>query len=65
MDSNHLQILNDSLAGDRQIDDQTMNSISVLSERLQRLQSAGKGFSKISFSPSVEALKNHKTAALC
>ena len=56
MDMNHIQILNDSLAGQRDVDEQTHESVAVLADRLEGLKAMGDNFEGIEFSPDVEAL---------
>jgi len=58
--SNHYQIVKDSLTGKRAIDEQTFASLSVLTERLERLKKLGKAFSEITFSPAVEELRSRQ-----
>ena len=58
VDSNHCQIVSESLAGKRAVDEQTFDSLAVLSERLERLRKLSKAFSKVEFSPDVEKLKS-------
>ena len=56
MDMDHIQILNDSLAGQRDVDEQTHESVAVLADRLEGLKAMGDSFDGIEFSPDVEAL---------
>ena len=56
MDMDHIQILNDSLAGQRDVDEQTHESVAVLADRLEGLKAMGDSFEGIEFSPDVEAL---------
>ena len=46
VDSNYCQIVRDSLAGERAIDEQTFASLAILNERLERLKKFGKNFGK-------------------
>ena len=62
MDSNHCQIVSESLSGDRAVDERTFASLSVLAERLERLQELDSAFSGVGFSPDVEALQRRKNA---
>ena len=57
-DLNHCRIVQDSLAGERAIDEQTFDSLAVLCERLERLKKVSKNFADIEFSPAVEQLKS-------
>lgn len=65
-DSNHYQILRDSVAGQRAVDEQTFASLTILAERLQRLKKRGKSFSDVTFSPEVRKLAREKSlVAVC
>jgi len=59
MDGSHCQIVANTLAGDRPVDEHTFASVAVLTERLDRLKSQGGFFSGVEFSPHVEKLKQH------
>lgn len=59
MDSNHCQIVEKSLKGQRNADEQTFESISVLRERLKNL---GPAFAEVAFSPHVEKLEKQKSS---
>ena len=61
-DSNHCKIVEKSLAGERAIDEQTFASLTILSERLERLKGMDRSFSSITFSPEVRELKAQKRA---
>jgi hypothetical protein len=54
----HCELVKDSLQGTRTIDEQTLASVAVLNERLQRVKKLGQKFSIIEFSPAVKQLKN-------
>ena len=56
--SNHCRIVNESLSGERAVDEQTFASLAILSERLERLKRLGNIFSNIEFSPDIERLKS-------
>ena len=60
MDSNHCQIVADSITGKRGVDEKTFASVSILEERLERLKKLDKAFGNISFSPEVEQLLKRK-----
>ena len=60
MDSNHCQIVEKSLTGERAVDEQTFASLAILTERLERLKKLDKPFSNIEFSSAVEKLKTQK-----
>jgi hypothetical protein len=57
MDSNHCQIVRDSITGERTIDEQTFASLAVLGERLERLKKLDKVFSAVEFSSALKKLK--------
>lgn len=57
MDSNHCEVVRESIAGKRTIDEQTLASLAILSERLERLKKLDKVFSAVEFSPAVKKLK--------
>ena len=56
-DSNHCRIVAESLAGRREVDEQTLASLAVLDERLERLKKLGGAFSGVVFSRAVEQLR--------
>ena len=62
VDVNHCQIVKESLAGKRAVDEQTYASLAILTERLERLKKLDKTFSGIAFSPGVEKLASRKDA---
>jgi len=53
----HCQIVGESLAGARPVDEQTGASMAVLGERLERLQQSSRLFAEIKFSPYAERLR--------
>jgi hypothetical protein len=57
MDSNHCQIVRDSITDKRTIDEHTFVSLAVLDERLERLKKLNKVFSGVEFSSAVKKLK--------
>ncbi len=59
-DSNHCRIVAGSLVGEREVDERTFSSLSILRERLERLKKIGGTFSGIEFSPAVEELQERK-----
>ena len=61
MNMDHIQILNDSLAGQRDVDEQTHESVAVLGDRLETLKAMGDCFEGVEFSPDVEAMAEHKS----
>ncbi len=62
MDSNHCQVVSESITGKRKVDDNTFASIDVLSERLGRIKKFGSAFAGISFSPEVQKLQRRVMA---
>ena len=52
----HCEIVHDSLAGNRTIDDQTFDSINILAERLENVHKLHRALIDIEFSPHVQAL---------
>ncbi len=56
---NHFEIINESLSGDRSIDEDTFSSIAVLAERLDRLKKTDVLFDQVGFSEQVEKLALH------
>jgi hypothetical protein len=56
-DSNHCRIVNESLNGEREVDDYTFAALAVLSERLDHLKKLDEAYSGITFSPAVEELQ--------
>jgi len=61
-DSNHCRIVEKSLTGERAVDEQTFASLTILTERLQRLKKLDKIFGGVTFSPDVRELKARKNA---
>ena len=64
MDMNYFQVLKDSVVGNREVDEQTLASMEILNERLERLKQLDKSFAKVGFSPAVRKLAKQKHAAL-
>jgi hypothetical protein len=60
--SSHWQIVDDSLTGERPIDEQTFASVTILTERLERLKKLDKSFDSVAFSPDVRKLAKQKDA---
>ena len=58
VDANHCQIVRDSLAGKRAVDEQTFASMTILNERLQRLKNLDKSFNNVTLSPAAKKLKS-------
>ena len=61
MDSNYCRIVEESLTGERAVDEQTFASLAILTERLERLKKLGNNFSNITFSSAVKKLKGQKS----
>ncbi len=61
-DWNHCQIVERSLCGEREVDEQTFASLAILSERLERLKELDSSFSEVEFSPAVKKLKGRQNA---
>ncbi len=61
-DSNHCQIVEKSLTGDRAVDEQTFASMEILSERLEHLKNVDRIFNGVTFSPEVMELKARNRA---
>ena len=60
MDLNHCQIVEKSLTGDREVDEGTFASLTILTERLERLKKVDEIYRGISFSPHVRELQAQK-----
>ncbi len=63
MDSDHFQVVAESLRGQREVDDHTFNSLAVLSERLERVRGIDEAFAGIEFSPDIEQLQSQRRTA--
>jgi len=61
-DSNHCRIVAESLAGKRDVNEQTFASLTILDERLERLKKLNGAFSGVAFSPDAQKLLNQKNA---
>jgi len=62
MESDHFQIVDMSINGSRAVDEQTFASLTILTERLERLRKLDNVFSDIDFSSDVKKLKGRKNA---
>ena len=60
-DSNHCRIVTESLAGERGLDEQTLASLAILDERLERLKKLDEAFSDVTFSRAVEQLRSQSS----
>ena len=61
MDSNHFQVIEESIHGSRAVDEQTFASLEILRERLERLKKLDGMFCGVEFSPAVKKLWQHKS----
>ena len=61
MDSNHCRIVAESLAGERGLDEQTLASLAILDDRLERLKKLDEAFSGVAFSRAVEQLRSRSS----
>ena len=52
----HCKVVKDGLDGNRLIDEQTFDSLAVLSERLERLKGINSIFSDVAFSKAIQKL---------
>lgn len=55
-DSNHYRVVAESISGNREVDDQTLTSLTVLEEKLERLKKFDEMFSGIEFSSAVRKI---------
>ena len=62
VESNHCQIVRDSITGEKAVDDETFDSLAVLTERLERLKKLDGAFSNVAFSSAVERLMRQEVA---
>ena len=58
--SSHWQIVEDSLTGERPLDEQTFASLTILTERLERLKKLDNTFDSVAFSPAIGKLAKQK-----
>lgn len=61
MEMDHCLIVEQSLNGQRGVDEQTFVSLAILEERMERLRKLSGIFEEIGFSPAVKKLKRHKS----
>ncbi len=65
-DVDHCQIVADSIVGRRTTDEQTLASLTILTDRLERLKQMGGSFADIALSPDIRKLaKKSRTAVAC
>ena len=62
--SNHCQIVRDSIVGKRAVDEQSFASLTILTERLERLKNLDKTFGDVEFSAAVKRLARQKNAQI-
>jgi hypothetical protein len=58
----NFRIVNESLAGQRVVDEQTQAAAAILAERLERLQQSNSLFAGITLSPHVKRLQRQAPA---
>ena len=63
-DFNHFQIVRESLAGEKTVDEEVFGSLAILSERLEQLKKLDRAFSNITFSSAVEKLIRQEKAVV-
>ena len=63
-ESSHCNLLRESIAGSRSVDEDTFASLAILTERLDRVRKSGGAFAGVAFSPQVKkmARKRHVAA---
>lgn len=62
----HYRIVKEALRGQREKDEQTLSSLNVLNERLQRLKKLNRVFNNVDFSAAVKKLVSEKdTMMVC
>jgi hypothetical protein len=61
-DSNHCRIVAESLAGKREVNEQTFSSLAILDERLEHLRKIDESYSGVTFSPDAAKLLSQKNA---
>ncbi len=62
MNANHCQIVEQSLTGERAVDEQTFASLAILNERLEHLKNLDGIFGHVMFSPDVKKLSRQRGA---
>ncbi len=60
--SKDCRIVNESLSGERETDEQTFASLAILSERLEHLKKFNGLFANVGFSPDVKRLNRQANA---
>ncbi|MHC4478808.1 MAG: hypothetical protein ACYTEL_24515 [Planctomycetota bacterium] len=56
----HCEVVSRSLSGSREVDEQSLASLEILGERLERLKRFGGLFRKVSFSTAARKMKQQK-----
>ena len=60
IETDHCEIVADSLLGNRTADEKTFASIAVLGDRLEQLRKSHRAFVDVDFSPPVQALSEQE-----
>ena len=60
--SNPCRTVAESLAGSRDVDEQTLAALAILDEKLERLKKLDSAFYAVAFSSDVEKLRSRKNA---
>ena len=60
MESNYCRIVNESLSGQRDVDENTLAAVAVLAEKLERLRKIDTAFADVEFSPYVDSLVSQR-----
>ena len=60
MDSNHCQVVDSCINGAKPVDEQSLASMAILSERLEKLKKLDSRFSIVEFSPVARKLASRK-----
>jgi len=61
-ETNHHQVVKDTLFDRRPMDEQTLCSVAILEDKLDRLKRLGPQFAAVSFSPAVKRLATQHSA---
>ena len=61
-DFNHFRTVRESLGDEKALDEQVFSSLTVLSERLERLKKLDSAFADVAFSTAVEKLLRQENA---
>ncbi|MBN2316797.1 MAG: hypothetical protein JXM79_22910 [Sedimentisphaerales bacterium] len=62
MDLNPCRTVAECLAGNRDVDEQTIAALAILEEKLERLKKLDSAFYAVAFSSDVEKLRSRKNA---